>query len=175
MAPSDQNLLDLVLATDCYKELDATEHHKVDLAVQGKPASTPRSNIAKVAFYLARRLHPVQGTEPPPPPPPPPPTKRYAPRTHNLGGRDQDPRFCCKPEYGVRDMGDHYEDEMGCKYDKDHMLNIDGLRDRNYMVPGLKGADSMDGLEPCDPYTIDGVTHPPYPGDPYQQTGSYHR
>lgn len=105
-----------------------------------------------------------------PPPPPPPTTKKYAPRTHNLGGHDQDPRFCMKPEYGVVDKGDHYEDEMGAKYDKEHGLNTDGKRDRARMVYGLKGADSMDGLEPCDPYLgPDGQMHPPYPADSYLQ------
>jgi len=179
MAPSDQDLLNLTVNTDCYKELDDAEHNKVNKAIAGLPASTPRSNIAKVAFYLARRIHPVQ-TNPPPPPPPPPPTKRYAPRTHNLGGRDQDPRFCMKPEYGVTRInhpihGDCYQDEMGCIYDIDHGLNVDGTRDRTYIVPGLKGADSMDGMEPCDPYSANGISVPPYPGDPIAQTGSYHR
>ncbi len=173
MAPSDQDLFNLTVNTDCYKDLDKYEHAKVDKAVAGQPASTPKSNIAKVAFYLARRLHPVT-----PPPPPPPPTKRYAPRTHNLGTNDQDPRFCCKPEYGVVDKGSYYEDEMGCQYDKEHMFSIGGpggYRQRDYMVPGLKGAESMDGLEPCDPYSANGISVPPYPGDPIQQTGSYHR
>lgn len=108
----------------------------------------------------------------------PSPIKRYAPRTHNLGAADQDPRFCCKPEYGVVDKGSYYEDEMGCWYDKEHMWSIGGpggYRDRNYMVPGLKGAESMDGMEPCDPYSANGISVPPYPGDPYAQTGSYHR
>ena len=59
MPPSDQDLLNLTLDTDCYRELDSTEKGKVDKAVAGKPAATPRSNIGKVAFYLARRLHPV--------------------------------------------------------------------------------------------------------------------
>lgn len=105
---------------------------------------------------------------------PPPPTKRYAPRTHNLGGRDQDPRFCMKPEYGVVREGNGYRDEMGCHYTENGM-NDDGLRDRAYMVPGLKGADSMDGMEPCDPYSANGISVPPYPGDPYAQTGSFHK
>ncbi len=65
MAPTDQDLLYLTMDTDCYMDLDATEHKKVDNAIKGLPASTPRSNIGKVAFYLARRLHPVV---PPPAP-----------------------------------------------------------------------------------------------------------
>lgn len=108
--------------------------------------------------------------------PPPPTGKRYAPRTHNLGGRDQDPRFCCKPEYGVVDKGSYFEDEMGCRYSKEpYGLSADGRRDREFIVPGLKGADSMDGAEPCDPYAANGISVPPYPGDPIAQTGSYHR
>lgn len=88
----------------------------------------------------------------PPPPPPPPPPKRYAPMTHHVGDRDQDPRFCCKPEFGVRwDSGRGlYVDEMGATYDSDMRLN--GGRDRNRKPPMLKGAESMDGLEPCDEY-----------------------
>lgn len=110
----------------------------------------------------------------------PTPVRSYAPRTHNRGGHDQDPRFCCKPEYGVKVIDDPihgrvYQDMMGCIYDLEHMMNLDGLRDRNFIVSGLKGADSMDGMEPCDPYSANGISVPPYPGDPIQQTGSYHR
>jgi hypothetical protein len=65
---------------------------------------------------------------------------------------------------------------MGCIYTKEpYGTNPDGTRDRAYIVPGLKGADSMDGMEPCDPYSANGISVPPYPGDPYAQTGSYHR
>ena len=66
MAPSDQDLLNLTMATECYLDLDDQEHNKVNKALKGEKASTPRSNIAKVAFYLARRLHPVGSTPPPP-------------------------------------------------------------------------------------------------------------
>jgi len=68
-----------------------------------------------------------------------------------------------------------YIDEMGVHYDIDHGIDLDGSRQRDYMVPGLKGADSMDGMEPCDPYSANGISVPPYPGDPYAQTGTYHR
>ncbi len=169
----------LGINTDCFRELDSIDRSKVTRRRLGEYTTQPRSNYGRVLWDIAwlAHLEDLSNVPDPEQPDPPPPvnTKRYAPRTHNLGGRDQDPRFCCKPEYGVVDKGDHYEDEMGCKYDKDHMLNIDGLRDRAYMVPGLKGADSMDGLEPCDPYSANGISVPPYPGDPIAQTGSYHR
>lgn len=168
---------DLGLNTDCFRALDRTDQSKVTRRRQGQYTTQPRSNFGKVLWDIAYLAWVDEQFIPPDPEEPPPPTntKRYAPRTHNLGGRDQDPRFCMKPEYGVKDMTTHYEDEMGCKYDKEHGLNTDGTRQRDYMVPGLKGADSMDGMEPCDPYSANGISVPPYPGDPIMQTGSYHR
>ena len=85
-----------------------------------------------------------------------------------------------KSEYGVSRTthpvhGDCYVDEMGVHYDLEHGIDLDGARDRNFIVAGLKGADSMDGMEPCDPYSANGISVPPYPGDPYLQTGSFHR
>lgn len=169
---SDTQMYDKLTKSKCYIEtVNTTDKNKVKKARAGTNPTTPSSLIAQVAAELGLRAHAQEI-----PPPPPPPAKRYAPRTHNLGGRDQDPRFCCKPEYGVVDKGDYYEDEMGCKYTKEpYGTNFDGLRDRAYMVPGLKGADSMDGMEPCDPYSANGISVPPYPGDPIAQTGSYHR
>lgn len=180
MTPSDHDLLNLALNTDCYKNLDDKEHNKVNLAMQGKPASTPVSNMGKIAFYLARRVFPINITSPPPPPPPP--TKRYAPRSYNLASNNSDPRFCCHPEYGVVDKGDHYEDEMGCWYDKDHMFSSGGpggYRDRTFMVAGLNESNNMNGKEPCEPYVSDTGLNvggsAGYPGDPANQTGSYHK
>jgi hypothetical protein len=177
---SDTQMFDKLTKSKCYIDtVNQADKNKVNKARQGTNPTTPSSLIAQVAAELGLRAHKTDAP-PPPPPPPPPPAKRYAPRTHNLGGHDQDPRFCMKPEYGVTII-DHptygrcYQDEMGCCYDIEHGLNLDGLRDRNFMVAGLKGADSMDGAEPCDPYTANGISVPPYPGDPYAQTGSYHR
>jgi hypothetical protein len=82
----------------------------------------------------------------------PEPTRRYAPRTHNVGTSGQDPRFCMKPEFGVRwdSSRNLFVDEMDATYNERGMLNSG--RDRNRIVPELKGAESMDGLENCDPY-----------------------
>lgn len=170
---SDTEMYDKLTKAKCYVDtVNAPDKVKVKKARAGTNPTTPSSLIAQVAAELGLRAHKAE----PPPLPPPPLVKQYAPRTHNLGGRDQDPRFCCKPEYGVVDKGSYYEDEMGCKYSKEpYGLSIDGGRDRNFMVPGLKGADSMDGAEPCDPYSANGISVPPYPGDPANQTGSYHR
>jgi hypothetical protein len=185
---TDKQIFEWMTNSDCYRALNAIDRNKVMKKLKGEPAVPPKSNLAKAAFYLAERIHIASGVNPPNPDPPivptDPPTEqhppRYAPRTHNLGGRDQDPRFCCKPEYGVKEIthpvhGVCYEDEQGCLYDKEHMMNLDGRRDRGWMVPELKGADSMDSMEPCDTYVHEGRTIPPYPGDPYRQTGSYHR
>ena len=173
---SDTEMYDKLTKAKCYIDtVNTADKNKVKKARAGTNPTTPSSLIAQVAAELGLRAH-EQEAPPPPPPPPPPPAKRYAPRTHNLGGRDQDPRFCCKPEYGVVDHGSYFEDEMGCTYTKEpYGTNPDGRRDRAYMVPGLKGADSMDGAEPCDPYSANGISVPPYPGDPIAQTGSYHR
>ena len=174
---SDTECFDKLTGSKCYKEtVNDPDKNKVKKARAGTNPTTPSAAIAQVAAELGLRAYESEQHTPPPPPPPPTNQRRYAPRTHNLGGRDQDPRFCCKPEYGVKDMGAYYEDEMGSKYSKEpYGLNVDGTRDRAYMVPGLKGADSMDGAEPCDPYEANGISVPPYPGDPYAQTGSYHR
>ena len=167
-----QSIYDNIVTSQGYKyTVGPTDKQKVTKAAAGQPAVRPKAKLAAAAFDAARTLHPVQ----PPQPIPTPPQPRYAPRAYNLGGRDQDPRFCCRPEYGVRLENGVYVDEMGCTYDTDKMLNGDGKRDRSYIVEGLKGADSMDGREPCDPVTDVPVPYPPYPGDPQAQTGSYHR
>lgn len=89
---------------------------------------------------------------PPPPPPPPPPQKRHAPMTHHVGAGNQDPCFCMRPEYGVvwDPVRNLYVDQLGATYDVKGRLN-EG-RDRNRKPPMLKGAESMDGLEPCEQY-----------------------
>lgn len=99
---------------------------------------------------------------PPPPPPPPPPETDYAPRTYNIGSRNQDPRFCVT---GLTRRADGLlVDGEGVLYD-DSGLNVDGRRDRTKIVAGLKPADEMDGREPCDPYN--GM--PPWPAASYER------
>jgi hypothetical protein len=109
----------------------------------------------------------VTNPTPPPtePPPEPEPGLRYAPRSYNTTDR-ADARFCMKPEYGVVRSGAGYVDEMGVHYDE---AGKDlGGRSKDF-VPGLKGADSMDGAEPCDSYTKDGRTFPPYPAESFNR------
>ena len=106
---------------------------------------------------------PVTTTQPPTTTAPAP---RYAPRTHNLGARNQDPRFCLAPQFGGVRVSDGYRDATGAHYDFE-MRSDDGNRDRGRMVDGLKGADSLDSLEPCDAYTHEGRTVPPYPADSF--------
>jgi hypothetical protein len=98
------------------------------------------------------------------PPPPPSPVVRCAPRTYNLGGGNQDPRFCVQAP-GVAQIGpDHYRDEGGSEYNGDG-LNTGGVwRDRNRIVMGLKPADQMDGRAACEPYG----SFPPWPAGSYE-------
>jgi len=171
MAPSDQDLLDLTVKTDCYKQLDDTEHRKVDLAMQGKPASTPRSNIAKVAFYLARRLHPVQ-TEPPPPPPPPPQEQPwdsgYPPRAYNMGSRGQNCIFNVHINCTQRSDG-KYVDQHGLVYSDSGLC--DGGRSETPDIPGLKASDMKDQKEPWESYewmgNVIGPNKENYPPESY--------
>ena len=60
----------------------------------------------------------------------------------------------------------HFIDRQGVSY-AENGLDLGG-RSKN-IVPGLKGADSMDGLEPCDPYVHEGRTIPPYPPESFEQ------
>jgi hypothetical protein len=69
-------------------------------------------------------------------------------------------------EYGVRREGAGYVDAMGVRYDE---AGRDlGGRTKD-IVPGLKGANSMDGKEPCETYTNEGRTFPPYPAASFER------
>jgi hypothetical protein len=124
---------------------------------------------AERAFTILVHDHDAAVVDPPKPPDPEPPDpepgKKYAPRTYNSTDR-ADARFCMKEEYGVVRQGSGYVDQMGVTYD-------DGGRDQGGrskdIVPGLKGADSMDGREPCDPYTHDSRSFPPYPAESFNK------
>lgn len=97
---------------------------------------------------------------PDPDPDPEPDPLVYAPRTYNIGSRNQDPRFCTA---GLQQRTDGlFVDAQGVLYDTQG-LNVDGRRDRNKIVAGLKPADEMDGREPCDPYN----SFPPWPPGSY--------
>lgn len=111
---------------------------------------------------------PSPGPDPgpdPEPEPEPEPEQKYAPRTYNTTDR-ADARFCMKPEYGVEKQGAGYVDAMGISYDE---AGKDlGGRSKE-QVAGLKGADSMDGREPCDEYTHNERTFPPYPAESFNR------
>jgi hypothetical protein len=103
--------------------------------------------------------------EPPPPPPPPPPAApRLAPMTHYAVPR-ADARYCVRAP-GVTQIGpDTFRDEGGFTYTENGLCG--GGRSGKF-VAVLKPADSMDGLEPCDGYTKDGRTFPPWPPESYE-------
>lgn len=97
-----------------------------------------------------------------PPPPPPPPLGKLAPQTYNLGGGNQDPRFCVV-DLPTNSAGERFEpSNPGIRYDGEG-LNLIG-RNRNKIVAGLKPADQMDGRGSCDPYD----TFPPWPAASYE-------
>lgn len=82
------------------------------------------------------------------PPPPPPPPILYAPRAYN-STPSADARFCMDASYGVVRDGAGYIDRMGIRYDE---AGRDLGGRTTTVVPELKGANSMDGKEPCDEY-----------------------
>lgn len=81
----------------------------------------------------------------------PPPSTGYAPRSYN-STHSADARFCCSPEYGCRQVAGGWVDQQGIQYDES--MRDRGGRSNNTAnpIPELKGANSMDGKEPCDPY-----------------------
>jgi hypothetical protein len=100
--------------------------------------------------------------DPPPPPPPPPP--RLAPMTHYATSR-ADARYCVRSPGVTQVSADHYVDEGGFHYTENGLCS--GGRSGKF-VAELKPADSMDGMEPCDGYTKDGRTFPPWPAASYE-------
>ena len=157
-------MFDLIVGSDGYKKtVGEADKAKVAKAIAGLPSVKPSARLAQAAWYLARRLSPV--TPPPPPPPPPPPAPRLAPQTYNKGSRSQDARYCINAP-GVSRVGDdRWQDEGGYIYNSDGFCF--GGRSGN-PVAGLKPADMMDGRQPCDPYTNDGQSFPPWPAASYE-------
>jgi hypothetical protein len=103
---------------------------------------------------------------PDPPDPPKPPTKpRLAPMTH-YAAPGADARFCVHGQPGVTRLSpDEYVDEGGYRYTENGLCH--GGRTGTF-VAILKPANSMDGKEPCDGYTKDGRTFPPWPPESYE-------
>lgn len=81
----------------------------------------------------------------------PPPSTGYAPRAYNSTA-SADARFCCSSEYGCTRIPGGWRDAQGVTYDES-MRDLGGRsNNQGNPIPELKGANSMDGKEPCDPY-----------------------
>jgi hypothetical protein len=118
-------------------------------ADQAKALNRMAADLNDVRARVAK----LEGTTPTPEPEPEPepepiPPQKYAPRAYN-STPSADARFCMSTQYGVARDGNGYVDSMGVRYDE---AGRDlGGRSKN-IVPELKGANSMDGREPCDEY-----------------------
>lgn len=137
----------------------------------GKLIKAMRVLILELAVKVQnheQRLRALEGVDPDPDEPP------YAPRTHNTTSR-ADARFCMDSKWGVRPTrvssgAQGFVDEQGVEYDEAGR-DLGGRSAHN--VPELKGADSMDGAEPCDPYV--GPTGVSIGGDAGYPAGSFIR
>lgn len=122
-------------------------------ADQAKALNKMAADLNDVRARVAKLedTSPTPTPEPTPEPEPipePTPTPKYAPRAYNSTS-SADARFCCTEQYGCRREGSGWVDTMGIHYDEG-MRDLGG-RSKN-IVPELKGANSMDGREPCDEY-----------------------
>lgn len=104
--------------------------------------------------------------QPPPTTTAPPPTTtapapRPAPQTYNRGSSGQDARYCVDDLPTVDGVK---VDAAGFRYD-DGGRSLGGRTGNPIDV--LKPADAMDGKGPCDPYTKDGRSFPPWPPASY--------
>jgi hypothetical protein len=131
--------------------------------------------LERTLFILARDHDAsIPATPPPPKPDPKPdpkpepePQYKYAPRTYNAvgvpGSWRANARFCTT---GLprNEQGQFYEPGFPhIRYDSNGLCI--GGRNESRMVPGLKGADSMDGRSPCQGYGA----FPPWPEESYLQ------
>jgi hypothetical protein len=130
--------------------LVALRKTKVGLAGRAGSPGPNWSAALRAAREASGFMSQIAASNPPPQPEPePPPANRgFAPRTHNSTSR-ADARFCMKSEFGVVPHAGGFIDQMGITYDEGGR-DLGGRSKR--IVPELKGADSMDGLEPCDEY-----------------------
>ena len=83
-----------------------------------------------------------------------------SPQTYNRGSNGQDARYCVNGGAGGTDAAGYRYDSGG--------RELDGRRTGN-KIDVLKPSDEMDGREPCDPYTKDGRSFPPWPPESYQR------
>lgn len=132
---------------------------KVGLAgATGSPG--PNWSTALSALKRAREHLAKIGSQQPPEDPPRP---TLAPQTYNRGSRGQDARYCVQGLAQIRPGV--FVDNGGFEYDADG-LSLGGRS--GDPVPGLKPADEMDDRGPCDPYTKDGRSFPPWPAASYR-------
>jgi hypothetical protein len=139
---------DIVLSLGYKTTVGPADKSKVERRHAGEKTELPSARLAKAAWRVAAILKPL--------PPPPPPTPKLAPQTYNKGSSGQDARYCTQHS-GNPDGG-------GFRYDNDGRSL--GGRSGN-PVAGLKPADEMDGRGPCDPYTNNGQSFPPWPPGSY--------
>ena len=159
MAASDQQIFDLIRASDGYKALNSQDRAKVDKALLNQPSNRPSSYLGQAAWELAKR--PTVGPEPPPPVT----FKKVAPRVaHKQDGSDA--RFCLGTEGNLqpgvfRRPDGKYSDESGAVY-----TNLDGLDESGIRsdAPAPTGAKEINGRPYCSL---------PTEGDPTLNTGSW--
>jgi len=150
------------------------DHNKLLEEMKGNPRPQAGSffyrgliDIAKFAYERGS-----VGPVPPKPTPVPPAYVKVAPRATNPEG-GSNVQYCMYNEDGslrpgVTDHGnDNFSDESGATYHEG--LQTSGIRDENYVVPGLPGSRGMDGRSPCQCLKDAG-----YPGDPMKNTGAWH-
>jgi hypothetical protein len=138
---------DIILSVGYRTTVGPTDKSKVARRRAGERTQLPSARLARAAWRVAALLSPLA------PPPPPPPPQRLAPQTYNRGSSGQDARYCTK-DSGNPDGG-------GFRYDADGRSL--GGRTGN-TVAGLRPADEMNGLGPCDPY----LNFPPWPDGSYE-------
>lgn len=112
--------------------------------------NSPRWN--EIERLLEEIVASAQGPTPiPEPTPQPEPEGKYAPMSHH-STPSADARFCMSPVYGVKRIAGGFMDQKGILYDEAGR-DLGGRSKRGAdEMPFLKGANSMDGQEPCDPY-----------------------
>jgi len=117
-------------------------------ADQAKALNKLAADVNGLMVRVAKLEGSPTPTPEPEPTPEPTPQPKYAPRAYN-STPSADARFCMSSQYGVQRVGGGYVDARGVNYDESGR-DLGG-RSKN-IVPELKGANSMDGREPCDEY-----------------------
>jgi hypothetical protein len=99
-----------------------------------------------------------------PPPTPVDPHFGIAPRTYNYAEENNSDPLFCKNSPGVVVHADGSFSDKFSRYDSNGK-DIDGLRNRFRMVPGLNKSNNTNGLDPCTLYN--GLTK--WPNESYER------